>query len=66
MDIAFGAPADQLKELMIRYYKTKVMVDSDKAQSIELTTRNHSYDDDAAVVWSSERRKRIASSMHNL
>jgi len=39
------------------------MVDSDKAKSIELTTRIHSYnDDDEAVVWSSERRKRITSS----
>ena len=39
------------------------MVDSDKATSIELTTRNHSYnDDDDTVVWSSERRKRITSS----
>ena len=52
-----------LKELMIRCYNTEVAVDSDKVSSIELTTRNHTHDDDQAVVWFSERRKRITSSM---
>ena len=47
---------------MIRCYNTEVAVDSDKASSIELTTRNHTHDDDQSVVWFSERRKRITSS----
>ena len=47
---------------MIRCYNTEVAVDRDKASSIELTTRNHTHDDDQTVVWFSERRKRITSS----
>ena len=47
---------------MIRCYNTEVVVDSDKAKSIELTTRNHSHNDDESVAWFSERRKRITSS----
>ena len=47
---------------MIRCYSTEVMVDSDKANSIELTTRYHSHNDDDSVAWFSERRKRITSS----
>ena len=47
---------------MIRCYNTEVVVDSDKASSIKLTTRNHTYDDDQYVVWFSERRRRITSS----
>ena len=61
LDVPTDIPADQLKEIMIRCYKTEVMINSDKAKSIKLTTRNHSYDDDTAVVWFSERRKRITS-----
>jgi len=34
LDVAFNMPADQLKEYMIVYYKTEVMVDSNKAKSI--------------------------------
>ena len=47
---------------MIRCYNTEVVVDSDKASLIEITTRNHTHDDDQSVVWFSERRKAIASS----
>ena len=47
---------------MIRCYNAEVVVDSDKANLIELTTRNHSHDDDEAVVWLTERRRRITSS----
>ena len=47
---------------MIRYYNAEVVVDSDKANLIELTTRNHSHDDDESVVWFTERRRRITSS----
>jgi len=47
LDVAFNMPADQLKEYMIVCFKTEVMVDSDKAKTIELT-RNHSYNDDDA------------------
>ena len=47
---------------MIRYYNTEVAVDSDKANSIELTMRNHTLDNDQSVVWFSERRKRVTSS----
>jgi len=38
------------------------MVDRDKTKPIELTTKNHSYDDDDAVVWYSEMKNRITSS----
>ena len=62
LDVPTDIPAYQLKEIRIRWYKTEVMIDSDKAKSIELTTRKHSYDDDAAVVWFSKRRKRTTSS----
>ena len=47
---------------MIRYYNAEVVVDSDKANLIELTTKNHSHDDDESVVWFTERRRRITSS----
>ena len=47
---------------MIRCYSVEVVVDSDKAKLIELTTRNHTHDDDESVAWFSERRKRITSS----
>jgi len=56
VDVATG---DHLKEIMIRCYRSEV---SNKAQSIELATRVHSYDDDASVVWLTERRQRITSS----
>ena len=61
-DVPTDVPHDQLKELMIRCYSIEVVVDSDKANSIELTTRNHSHNDDESVVWLSERRRRITSS----
>ena len=47
---------------MIRYYNTEVVVDSDKTSSSELTTRNHTHDDDQFIVRFSKRRKRITSS----
>ena len=47
---------------MIRCYNAEVVVDSDKANLIELTTRNHSHDDDESVVWFTERRRWIALS----
>ena len=47
---------------MIRCYNAEVVVDSDKANLIELTTRNHSHDDDESVVWFTERRRRITLS----
>ena len=57
--VSTDIPADQLKEIMIRCYK---QIDSDKAKYIKLTTKDHSYDNNAAVVQFSERIKRIASS----
>lgn len=47
---------------MIRCYNAEVVVNSDKADLIELTTRNHGHDDDESVVWLTERRRRITSS----
>ena len=61
-NVPTDVPSDQLKELVIRCYSREVVVDSEKANSIELTTRNHSRDDDESVVWLSERRRRITSS----
>ena len=61
LDIPTDVPADQLKD-MIRCYNTEMVADSDKARSIELARRNHSYDDGESVVWLTERRRRITSS----
>ena len=37
--------------IMIRCYNTKVVVDSDKLSSIELTTRNNTRDGDQSMIW---------------
>ena len=47
---------------MITCYNTEVVVDSDKASSIEFNTRSHTHDDSQSIIWFSERRKRITSS----
>jgi len=62
LDVSDTVPADYLKEMMMRRYSAEIVVDINKARSIELATMNHSYDDDESVVWLTERRKRITSS----
>ena len=47
---------------MITCYNTKVVVESDKASSIELNTRSHTHNDNKSIIWFSERRNRITSS----
>ena len=51
LDIPTNVPTDQLKDVMIRCYNSEVVADCDKARSIGLATKNHSYDNHASVVW---------------
>ena len=61
LDVPTAVPADYLKDLMKRCYQSEIMVDGNKAQSIQAATRDHSYDDNVSVVWQTERRRRITS-----
>lgn len=47
---------------MLQYYKTQIVVNEDKARLIQLNTMHHDQDDNASIVWLTERRKRLTSS----
>lgn len=61
-DIPTDIPAHQLKELMLQFYNTQIVVNEEKATLVQLNTMHHSQDDNEYVAWLTERRKRITSS----
>lgn len=62
-DIPSDILPQQLQDVAINYYKSKVVVSAAQANVIELTTAQHSCGDEAALIkWKTERRMRITSS----
>ena len=61
-DIPSDIPVHQLKELMLQFYNTQIVVNEEKSRLIQFNTMHHSQDDNESVSWITERRKRITSS----
>ena len=61
-DINSDLPPEYLTELMTAFYDTHVKVSKQKAEEIEMLTRNQGSDENSANIWMAERRKRITAS----
>ena len=46
-DIPTDIPAHQLKELMLQFYNTQIVVNKEKSTLIQFNTMHHSQDDNA-------------------
>ena len=62
IDVPMSVPPTELKDLMIAYYNTHIVVNSNKAKVIELETAQQSHDEVASHQWKARRRERITSS----
>ena len=56
-------PPNHLQDLMVSFYKTKVVVNQQRAKELPLLTMQHGYDETAFSIWKSERWLRITSSI---
>ena len=56
-------PPNHLQDLMVSFYKTKVVVNQQRAKELQLLTIQHGYDETACSIWKAERRLRITSSI---
>ena len=48
---------------MVSFYKTKVVVNQQRAKVLQLLTMQHGYDETAYSIWKAERQLRITSSI---
>ena len=46
---------------MVSFYKTKVVVNQQRAKELQLLIMHHGYDETACSIWKAERRLRITS-----
>ena len=61
-DVPSNLPPNQLQDLALNFYRSNIMINSDKIQQIQLLTSNQADDEAASGIWKSERRLRITSS----
>jgi len=62
-DVIQDIPPQHLQDMMITFYRTKVVVSEAHSKQLQLITMQHQYDDMACGIWKAERRTRITSSM---
>ena len=62
-DVPQDVPPNHLQDLMVSFYKTKVVVTQQRAKELQLLTVQHGYDEVACSIWKAERRLRITSSI---
>ena len=62
-DVLVDIPAHHLQDLMVSFYKTKVVLTEQKAKQLQLLTMQHGYDEATHNIWKAERQLRITASM---
>ena len=62
IDVPMTIPPTELKDLMMTYYDTHIVVNADKLKIIELETARQSHNKAASHKWKAQRRERITSS----
>ena len=62
-DVLVDIPAHHLQDLIVSFYKTKIVLTEQKAKQLQLLTMQHGYDETAHSIWKAERRLRITASM---
>ena len=58
-DVLVDIPAHHLQDLMVSFYKTKIVLTEQKAKQLQLLTMQHGYDETAHSIWKAERWLRI-------
>ena len=61
-DVPGDLPATQLQDLIVNFYRSKIMITTTNMKEIQSLTSKHSDDEAALAIWKSERRLRITSS----
>ena len=62
-DVLVDIPAHHLQDLMVSFYKTKIVLTEQKAKQLQLLTMQQGYDETAYSIWKAERQLRITASM---
>ena len=62
-DVPQDFPPNHLQDLMISFYKIKIIVTQQRAKEIQLLTMQQRHDEVACSIWKAERRLRITSSI---
>ena len=62
-DVSLDIPPHHLQDLIVSFYKTKVVVTEQRAKQLELLTMQHGCDEAAYSIWRAERRLRITASI---
>lgn len=61
-DVPSNLPPSQLQDLIVNFFKSNIMITSDKMKEIQSLTCEQGDNEAASVIWKSERRLRITSS----
>ena len=62
-DVPQDLPPNHLQDHRVSFYKTKVVVNQQRAKELQLLTTQHGYNETACSMWKAERRLRITSSL---
>ena len=62
-DVPQDVPPNHLQDLMVNFYKIKVIVTQQRGKEIQLLTMQQGHDEVACSIWKAERRLRITSSI---
>ena len=62
-DVSLDIPPHHLQDLIVSFYKTKVVLTEQRAKQLELLTMQHGCDEAAYSIWRAERRLRITASI---
>jgi len=60
-DVPNNLPSAHFQGLVLKFYRSTVVIGSTRMKEVELLTSKHGDDDRALVTWKSERRLRITS-----